>query len=532
MTDLTAIQTIHKKGELRKAKQLYLKFLEKNPNNAEALHALGLLYVQQEKFDQAVDYFQQAADLAPDSAALLTHLGNAQQALGLFAQSSDTLKKALDIDPDNPQILNNLGVIYYRLGNLDLAIRYYEHAVAKGSDYADAHFNLGVARAKKGQLDSAAQHYDLTLTYAEHHPGAHYQLGKLLMNRKRFKEAEVHFSKLKSLSKTHAETLVNLASCLLNQGLLSKAKDEYMALLELPISKEDLIRVLYNVAFIYMQQGKSDDAIKYYQHVIKEAPDHFDSHNNLGVSFILKKNVAFALKHFQEALRLQPDNKAIQHTVNSLSQEKQLESTPSDYVKNLFDHYAEHYDVHLLSALDYQVPVNLNEAFGSTALATRSDLRMLDLGCGTGLCAGYFKKHYKFSVGVDVSQNMLAVAENKGLYDDLICSDALDYLQGTSTRFDLIISGDVVVYFGKLDELFMQCHRVLSENGIFVFNTEVSVDRDYHLNQSGRFSHSQSYVSDVAQAAGFDVLSCEEKQTRLQNDKPVLGYVFSLRRPA
>jgi predicted TPR repeat methyltransferase len=58
-------------------------------------------------------------------------------------------------------------------------------------------------------------------------------------------------------------------------------------------------------------------------------------------------------------LRLQPNNKALAYTVESLSKNQRLLLAPPDYIETLFDAYADHYETHLIDALDYQLPTHM-----------------------------------------------------------------------------------------------------------------------------------------------------------------------------
>jgi SAM-dependent methyltransferase len=50
---------------------------------------------------------------------------------------------------------------------------------------------------------------------------------------------------------------------------------------------------------------------------------------------------------------------------------------------------------------------------------------VLELGCGTGLCAALFRPAAARLVGVDVSARMLERARARGLYDELLLGDAV-----------------------------------------------------------------------------------------------------------
>lgn len=54
----------------------------------------------------------------------------------------------------------------------------------------------------------------------------------------------------------------------------------------------------------------------------------------------------------------------------------------------------------------------------------KKNLKLLDLGCGTGLLGQVLKEKYGFDnmVGLDLSEEMLAKSREKGVYKRLICS--------------------------------------------------------------------------------------------------------------
>ena len=63
----------------------------------------------------------------------------------------------------------------------------------------------------------------------------------------------------------------------------------------------------------------------------------------------------------------------------------------------------------------------VSEIYGAS---DKKNLKLLDLGCGTGLVGKILKEKLGFVnlVGLDVSQDMLEKAKEKGIYKKLICS--------------------------------------------------------------------------------------------------------------
>lgn len=523
ISDLTAIRALHQAGKLEEAKKGYLAILKNNPQEVTALNYLGILYLQENNFQAALDCFNKAINIEPQNLSLYLHLANTFKLQGSYPQAITVLQQLIQKNPHYTPAYNNLGSVYFAQGNLTEAIHYYRAATKQQPDYCDAFYNLGLALAKQNQLDEAITAHLTVLTLLPKHAAARFQLARLFMQKEDYPNALKYFLQLEEFYPHHFETQTNLATCYLKLGKLTEAKQHYLQALELT---PDDIQILFNLGFISMQLGQIDHAIRHYQQVIQIDPDYFPAHNNLGTAFLAKQHIGYALQHFQEALRLQPHNTAIRYTVDMLKKDQRLLAAPPDYVKNLFNAYADHYEAHLTTALDYKVPDLLFNAVRN--ITSKNSLDILDLGCGTGLCGVIFKPQAKSLIGVDLSEKMLAYAAKKAIYDELIESNLLSYLTDKHEAFDLVMAGDVFVYMGELAEIFLSVEKILRPAGLFVFNTEITAAENYKMNQSGRFAHSKEYLDQLAIKNNFKIVFYATAVTRMQNNEPVQGHIYVL----
>ncbi|MFT5043342.1 MAG: putative TPR repeat methyltransferase [Porticoccaceae bacterium] len=157
---------------------------------------------------------------------------------------------------------------------------------------------------------------------------------------------------------------------------------------------------------------------------------------------------------------------------------------------------------------------------------------VLDAGRGAGLCAKYLKPVSSTLIDVDLSEGMLNHSRSLSLYDSLIEAEIEEYLSDNTNAFDLIVSADTFCYFDALESLFSACSASLSPKGMLVFTLEVlaqdsnSMFNDgYFLNPHGRYSHSQSYVVEALEAAGFHVKEIEHATLRKESGKGVEGMI-------
>ncbi len=523
--DITAIRALHEAGDLEQAKTGYLAILSKEPSAVEALHWLGILYIQQNNFSDAVECLQSARKYDPNDLNISLHLANALKFLGLFDKAIRVLQTLIADNPDYPAAFNNLGTVYYAKGQLDDAIAYYRKAIDKQPNYIDAYYNLGLALSKKNLFSDAIEIYQNLLQQAPEHYAARFHLACAFMQLNQIKSAIAEFTIIEKTQPYHFETQSNLATCFLKQGIFDQAKYHYQNAITL--QPKDT-QILFNLGYINMQQGFLDLAIQYYQRAIAIDPDLFSAHNNLGVALLAKQHPALALQHFQKALSLQPHNEAVAYTVTALAKNKQLLAAPADYVQSLFDAYADHYEPHLLNTLDYQLP-KLFEKVMTSYLPVNKQWDILDLGCGTGLCGEPFSRYAKSLTGVDLSENMLKLAAQKNIYHSLVNSDITHFLENQIARYDLILASDTLVYTGDLETIFQLISQALRPSGLFIFNAEITDTATFKMNASGRFSHSKAYLDELTAKQHFTVLSYQKIIARVQNNTPAHAHLYVLK---
>lgn len=200
---------------------------------------------------------------------------------------------------------------------------------------------------------------------------------------------------------------------------------------------------------------------------------------------------------------------------------------PATYVQALFDDYAEGFQTHLLEALRYQAHEVLLEPLRNSGHHFR---HMLDLGCGTGLCAQRMQGQVKRIDGVDLSPVMVAQARASGMYQHLQEGDLLAFLRGQTSPVDLIVAADVFIYVGALDEVLAAARACVLPGGVFAFSLEQAPPgQDLVLQPSLRYAHSRGYIERLAAMNGWQVDRLEAAPLREEQQRPVMGWYVHLK---
>jgi predicted TPR repeat methyltransferase len=298
--------------------------------------------------------------------------------------------------------------------------------------------------------------------------------------------------------------------------------------LELTLAKADCLRrnKQYSAAALLLEnesirQPTNEDILRQLVALYRESDDKLNFERSL-----------------RKWLAVNPDNPIAQHLLLSLENvtEEHLESRASDqYVREVFDRFASHFE-QSLSELDYRAPAVIQEILQHILNKESLPLdRVLDGGCGTGLCGTFLRSFGRILHGVDLSAGMLSVARAKSLYDDLIEAELTTFLSRCDSShdnsgYDLIVICDTVNYFGELTHLLRNACKALKAGGWLVFTIETLTDTSnptgYKLNPTGRYSHDPLHVATQLRHAGFHHSQSQATALRRQAGQEVLGHVF------
>jgi tetratricopeptide (TPR) repeat protein len=301
--DLSIALQHHQQGRLAQAAQQYQAILAANPDDADALHLLGVLTHQLGNHRQAIELIGRAVALRPGVAVFRANLAETHRTAGQLDAAAAQCHAALQLAPNNPDARNCLGLIFLARNQLEAAAAEFRAALRLRPDFALACNNLGNVLRLMDEKEQALAHFRRAVQMDPNLAEAHSNLGQFLLEQKQLDEALVHCRHAVRLQPNFAEAHSNLGNVLREMNRLDEAKRCYAEALRLGPG----IGMIYNnMAQALQEEGKLDEALAWYQEGLSRDPNSARMHTNLASALVEQEKNEEAIARYELALRLDP----------------------------------------------------------------------------------------------------------------------------------------------------------------------------------------------------------------------------------
>lgn len=447
---------------------LYKKALAINEQSLPALLNLSTTFYEIQKYQKSIEYAERVLLLQADNFAAIMNKGNSLYALGQYADALVCYEKMYQINPYSYNAVLNLANTCYNLGAFKQAVQYGNLAIDKRPTDANSYIIVGNSYVELGKNEEAVA---LLRKASEIAPNSDWLCSSIA---------------------NLFQKMGNWRQCLHYAWKTFKLKGSNVAI---------------------------DDHINF-AYLLYEAQDNAKDENDL-------QTVELYLKRWEDTYA---DHPVVHHASCAIRNIQEVPQMDLTYVRALFDGFAVSFD-DILKELNYRVPALIAEGLKEN-LKTKlfKKRRILDLGCGTGLCAEALQQYFPNEefYGVDISERMLEVAEHKKIYKSLYADDISNFLEHNNQEvYHAVIAGDVLTYMGELKNLFRLVSAAVKFNGYFAFSITKNVfnNQDYLLVPSGRFVHTLSYVQRLLKYCGFKTVQVDEAILRYEGAHEIEGYV-------
>ena len=153
-----------KSGDLAKSEEAFEKALSIDPLHVKSLVNLSRVFIEEKRYDDALDRLTAAAEINPESTEVFRLLGRTYVAQGKTGEAMDAYRRAIEIDTFDAWSMNNLGLLLVETKRADEALPLLVKAVELRQAVPAFHNNLGMALEHTGRFKAAAETYKAALT--------------------------------------------------------------------------------------------------------------------------------------------------------------------------------------------------------------------------------------------------------------------------------------------------------------------------------------------------------------------------------
>lgn len=390
-------------------------------------------------------------------------------------QALESAQAALRIDRMEARYHYVAGISLASLDRVEEAIESLRRALKFRPSFAEARGNLGILLERAGRLEQAAECYRLVAVERPSDVNARDRLG--------------HCARL--LGRT----------------------DESIAALRQSIGlRADSAGAHNELALALLQSGDRTEALRSFRRAVGLDSAFLPGWANLAKLLYLEFGTCppeereplrrQVLEAFDRVLELEPGHEEFRFLRDAVSG-THVDRPPDAYVSAFFDRFAAQFDEHLTGTLRYAAPAIAREML-QPWLGGRAPVRVLDIGCGTGLSGKIVRERAASLAGVDLSERMLERARALAIYDTLEQAEVVAYLGRCPERScDLVLALDVFIYVGALERILPAIARMLDAGGRLLCSVEDLAEGDFALAPTGRYRHAQGYVARIGAAAGL-----------------------------
>ena len=415
---------------------------------------------------------------------------------GRVTEAETAYRELLATAPDAFRVYHLLGRLLHEQNRSDEAIECLRSSLGISPDDSQVINDLALVLQETGNLNESAACFQHLIEINPGNAQAWNNHGVVLKDTGHLEKAIAAFQKAASLDPENVDSRANLGNAYKSSGQLAESETAYREALSIDPTR---LHLYPNLAAVLRRRNRLDQAAQI---------------------------LAQWLHH-------EPDNPIARHLHATCTAENPPSRAPAEYVRQVFDEFAETFDEHL-KELDTQSRQLVEQALTANRLMESTPMNILDAGCGSGLCASLLKPMASTLTGVDLSSQMLERAKALGLYDDLVEAELVEHLESRPSAFDLIVVADTFGYFGDLLPPLAAARRGLSSRGFLICTIETDEQspentQGYRLMTTGRYCHTRKYLENALATANLVAADITTGMLRREAGQPVSCVVVTAR---
>lgn len=296
-------------GDKKRALTEYRRLVEVDGTDPKSFFRLAILSIEQKNAKEGEAYLKKALEFGKPDLGAFVAVGDAYRAIGEFASAAKYYRKAVEVDGKREDLWLRL-VDSYKQTKQDSALAecYVVLFNLKGDEYKSQLAQAGHIFTEKGLEAKALTVYELFLGRKFSDPEVNVNLAKIKFRDKKYKEVIALLEGLGNSGAKDPETQRMLGIAYAELGEHKKAAGPLAIALE---DGKDEPRLVALTAKVHDKAGRAEDAVKYYQLLLKTEKSDASS------------DIAFRIGRLYEELK-QIDPAVAQYEKNAEKYPKEL----------------------------------------------------------------------------------------------------------------------------------------------------------------------------------------------------------------
>ncbi|MFC1704519.1 tetratricopeptide repeat protein [Candidatus Omnitrophota bacterium] len=200
-------RTVARNEDWRDNRRLWSATLEVSPKSPRSHSNMGVVYLEDESFEKAIEEFNAAINISPNYYASYNNLGALYKKIGKKEKTLSVFKMAVERNPNCAEARYNLGVAYGDIWHVEAAINSYKKTLEINPYYVKALNNLGNSYLSLSRYQDAIMYYRKAIAINPEYSEAYFNLGHLYVNKGENEQAKENLLKARELfiqqRKTH-----------------------------------------------------------------------------------------------------------------------------------------------------------------------------------------------------------------------------------------------------------------------------------------------------------------------------------------
>lgn len=200
-------------GKKVQAKEIFKKIQCQSPADVDLCNQIGDIYILQNDYDSALEYYNNMLEMAPDSPDALFNIALCLEYLENYPAALEAYDRYLLVEAHCAVGWYNRGIVLEQLKKHMDAIDSYRCSITVDESFADAWFNLGNLYADIDDYSQAIDCFKNVINLQRNHSGAYYNLGILYEDLHDYKQAIYFYSKSLQYNITFQEAYLGRGNC-------------------------------------------------------------------------------------------------------------------------------------------------------------------------------------------------------------------------------------------------------------------------------------------------------------------------------